>query len=198
MAARKFTLGTVLFGLLFAVALAVFGYGASEWWAGNTPSATPPQDSPSASASDLIVSEAAKPVPDKPFIDAHGVAHTLADYKGKYVLVNFWATWCGPCKVELPALQALKATLGDKLTVMTISLDTDPALAVAYLDNKGLNGLDRFADPDLGLATAIGANELPTTLLIDPESNIIGRHVGSAEWDRQEAIAALEKIVAKS
>lgn len=196
MAARKFNIGAVLFGLLFLVALAVLGYGAFEWWAGNTPSVPPPQDSPKASASELIVSEPAKPVPDKPFIGADGAMHSLADYKGRYVLVNFWATWCGPCKVELPALQALKASLdGDRLAVVTISLDNDPAQAAKYLADKGLTGLDRFADPDLGLATAVGANELPTTLLIDPDSNIIGRHTGGAEWDSPDAIAALDKII---
>ena len=199
MAARKFNPGTALFGLLFVVALAVLGYGAYQWWAGNTPSATPPQDSPAASASDLIVSEAAKPVPDKGFTDAEGGMHNLADYKGRYVLVNFWATWCGPCKVELPALQALKAKLGgDRLAVITISLDNDPAQAAAYLAGKGLTGLDTFADPDLGLATAVGANELPVTLLIDPESNIIGRHTGGAEWDSPAAIATLQALIGKS
>jgi thiol-disulfide isomerase/thioredoxin len=199
MAARKFNPGAAFFGLLILLALAFLGYGVYQWWAGNTPSVTLPQDSPAASSSELIVSEAAKPVPDTAFTDAKGSSHRLADYKGRYVLVNFWATWCGPCKVELPALQALKAKLGgDRLAVVTISLDRDPAQAVAYLADKGLTGLDSFADPDLALASAVGANELPTTLLIDPESNIVGRHTGGAEWDSPEAVAALQKIIKTS
>jgi thiol-disulfide isomerase/thioredoxin len=198
MAARKINLGTVLFGLVILVALAVLGYSAFQWLAGNTPSQTPPQASPAAAASDFIVAEGPKPVPEDAFVDPDGGSHKLADYKGKYVLVNFWATWCAPCKVELPSLERLKAKLGsDKLQVVTISIDKSPDLAAKYLTGKGLTGLDSYADPSLDLSTALGANEIPTTVLIDPDSNLIGHHTGGAEWDSPEAVAALEKLIAK-
>jgi thiol-disulfide isomerase/thioredoxin len=197
MAARKFNWGTALFVLLVLIAIAALAYSALHEIGGNTPSAVPPQESPAAAASDFIVSEPAKPVPEKAFTDADGGSHKLSDYKGRYALVNFWATWCGPCKVELPSLERLKAKMGGKLAVVTISLDTDPAAAVKYLTDNHLTGLDTYADPSLDLSVLLGANELPTTVLIDPAGNVIGRHTGGTEWDSPAAIAALDKIIAK-
>jgi hypothetical protein len=97
----------------------------------------------------------------------------------------------------LPSLERLKAKMGGKLAVVTISLDTDPAAAVKYLTDNHLTGLDTYADPSLDLSVLLGANELPTTVLIDPAGNVIGRHTGGTEWDSPAAIAALDKIIAK-
>jgi thiol-disulfide isomerase/thioredoxin len=199
MAARKVNWSTVFFALVIVVAIAVLGYSAFQWLAGNTPYPAPSQDSPAAAASDFIVSDAAKPVPDDAFVDLQGGSHKLTDYKGKYVLVNFWATWCGPCKVELPSLERLQTKIGsDDFQVVTISIDKSADLAAKYLANKGLTGLDSFADPSLDLSTALGANEIPTTVLIDPASNMIGHHIGGAEWDGPAAVAALQKIIGAS
>jgi thiol-disulfide isomerase/thioredoxin len=195
MAARKFNWGTALFVLLVLIAIAALAYSALHEIGGNTPSAVSSQDSPAASASDFIVSQPAKPVPDTVFTDAQGGSHTLADYKGGYVLVNFWATWCAPCKVELPSLARLKDKMGDKLKVVTISVDKNADLAAKYLSDQGLAGLDTYTDSSLDLSIALGANELPTTVLIDPKGDAIGRHTGGAEWDSPAAIAALQKII---
>ena len=197
MAARKFNWGTALFVLLVLIAIAALAYSALHEIGGNTPSEVPPQDSPAAAASDFIVSEPAKPAPDNAFVDTDGGAHKLADYKGGYVLVNFWATWCAPCKVELPSLERLKAKMGDQLKVVTISVDKSADIAAKYLSEKGLTGLTSYADPSLDLSVALGADGVPTTVLIDPAGDVIGRHAGSAEWDSPEAVAALEKIIAK-
>ena len=197
MAARKFNWGTALFVLLVLIAIAVLAYSALHETGGNTPSAVPPQDSPAAAASDFIVSEPAKPAPDNAFVDVQGGSHRLADYKGGYTLVNFWATWCAPCKVELPSLARLKDKMGDQLKVVTISVDKSADIAAKYLTEKGLTGLTSYADPSLDLSVALGADGVPTTVLIDPEGDVIGRHAGSAEWDSPEAVAALEKILAK-
>ncbi len=132
------------------------------------------------------------------FTDADGGSHKLTDLKGRYALVNFWATWCGPCKLELPALQALKANLGGTLQVVTVSVDNSAAVAAKYLADNNLTGLDSYTDPSLDLSIALGANELPTTVLIDPNGNVIGRHTGGAEWDSPAAIATLQKIIGKS
>jgi len=198
MAARKINYGAALFGLLIVIALAVLGYSAFQWLAGNTPSAVPPQESPAAAASDIIVSQQPKPVPDKTFTDDAGGTHRLTDYKGSYVLVNFWATWCAPCKLELPSLAALKSKFsGNQLKVITISVDKSPAIAAKYLAQNGLTSLDSYTDPSLDLSIALGANALPTTVLIDPASNVIGRHVGGTKWDEPSAVAQLKKIIAK-
>ena len=198
MAARNFNWGTALFGVVVVVALAVYGYSALNEMGGNKPSEVPPQESPAASASDLIVSEQPKPVPDTVFTDADGGSHKLTDFRGRYTLVNFWATWCGPCKVELPALQALKETMGNTLQVVTISVDKSADVAAKYLADNGVAGLDTYTDPSLDISIALGANELPTTVLIDPSGNVIGRHTGGAEWDSPSAVATLKGLIGKS
>ena len=199
MAERKITSSGVLFGLVVVFALGVLGYGARQWWAGNTPYPSGSQGGPTAAATDFIVSEAAKPVPDDAFTDPNGGSHKLTDFKGTYVLVNFWATWCAPCKTELPSLERLKVGVApDKLKIITISIDKNAEIAAKYLAAKGMTDLDSYADPSLDLSTALGADGVPTTVLIDPDSNVIGRHVGATEWDNPKMVAALTEIISKS
>ena len=199
MAERKITSSGVLFGLVVVFALGVLGYGARQWWAGNTPYPSGSQGGPTATATDFIVSEAAKPVPDDAFTDPNGGSLKLTDFKGTYVLVNFWATWCAPCKTELPSLERLKARVAPgKLKIITISIDKNAEIAAKYLAAKGMTDLDSYADPSLDLSTALGADGVPTTVLIDPDSNVIGRHVGATEWDNPKMVAALTEIISKS
>jgi thiol-disulfide isomerase/thioredoxin len=199
MAEGKKTSSVFFFGVVVVAALVVLGYGARQWWAGNTPYPSGSQGGPVAAATDFIVSEPSKPVPDASFTDPGGGMHKLTDFKGTYVLVNFWATWCAPCKTELPSLARLKAAVApDKLKVVTISIDKNAQIAKKYLASKGLSDLDSYTDSSLDLSTALSADGVPTTVLIDPDSNIIGRHVGATEWDSPDMVAALTKIISKS
>src|SRR5215468_10081572 len=88
-------------------------------------------------------------LPDLAFNDAGGVPRKLADFRGRTVLLNLWATWCVPCRKEMPALEALQAKLGDdKFQVVAVNIDTrNPDKPKAWLDEVGIRGLDYFADP---------------------------------------------------
>ena len=123
------------------------------------------------------------------FQDASGTEKTLADWRGKVVLVNLWATWCAPCRKEMPALDRLQKELGSsKFEVVAISIDrTGLAGARKFLDETGVKNLALYADPTTKLSSVLRAVGLPVTVLIDAEGREIGRLVGPAEWDSEDA-----------
>lgn len=132
-----------------------------------------------------------KPVPEIEFNDADGVVRTLKDFEGKYVLLNVWATWCPPCRKELPDLQALQETLGgDTFHVVALSTDTGKILNVRQLyDELGLDKSEIFIDETGTAMRKLGIFAMPTTLLIDPLGQEIGRKPGPADWDSEGAIS---------
>jgi len=136
----------------------------------------------------LAVSHKAFRLPDLAFKDAEGRARTLAQWRGRTVLLNLWATWCGPCRKEMPALDALEKDLGGpNFEVVAVNIDTrDPEKPLAFLKEVGVTRLAYYADPsaktfqDLKLAgKAFG---MPTTLIVDPSGCEIGEMAGPAEW----------------
>jgi thiol-disulfide isomerase/thioredoxin len=153
------------------------------------------QDAPQ----NLILYAAPKPVPDLNFQDAAGKPLRLADFHGKVVLLNLWATWCVPCRAEMPTLDRLQAQLGGAgFEVVALSIDRSGMKAVDPFFHKiGLAHLARYLDPSGEAAGHLGLLGLPTTLLIDPEGRELGRLVGPAEWDSTEMIAFLRKVVAR-
>jgi thiol-disulfide isomerase/thioredoxin len=142
-------------------------------------------------------------VPDLTFVDASGQSHTLADWRGRTVLLNLWATWCVPCRREMPALDALEAKLGsERFEVVAINIDPhDAKKARAWLDDNGVKRLGYYADQDgkalKGLKLIGRAFGMPTTLLIDPAGCEIGTMAGPAEWASDDGLrlitAALER-----
>jgi thiol-disulfide isomerase/thioredoxin len=144
--------------------------------------------------SNFIIHAVAKRVPDISFSD--GVAHALSlnDFRGKTVLLNIWATWCGPCRKEMPALDRLQARLGgDGFQVVTLSMDRGgPGVVQKFYAETGIRHLAVFIDATGRTASTLGLIGLPGTLLIDPEENEVGRLIGPAEWDSPEMIAFLE------
>lgn len=117
---------------------------------------------------------------------------TFSDFRGKALLVNFWATWCAPCVRELPSLGALQAQLGgEDFEVVAIAADVrGPEAAARFLERLEVRNLKLYADPRLRLMSEIGgANVLPVSILIDREGREIGRIVGEADWTSPEAIA---------
>ena len=137
-------------------------------------------------------------VPDLRFEDADGHSRSLADWRGRLVLLNLWATWCVPCRKEMPALDALEAELGGAdFHVVAVNIDTrDPDKPRAFLRDTGIRHLAYFADrsarifQDLKLAGwAFG---MPTTLLVDPRGCTLAFLAGPAEWSSADAVRLVE------
>ena len=141
-----------------------------------------------------------KPLPDLAFTDANDKPVKLADYKGKTVLLNFWATWCAPCVKEMPSLDKLQAEMGkDKFVVLPLSLDgpSKPKVAPFYADRK-LANLGIYFDKGKKALGALDISVLPTSVLVDPEGREIGRMEGDADWDKPEAVALMKAVVDKA
>jgi len=129
------------------------------------------------------------------FEDAAGKQLTLSDFSGKWVLLNFWATWCAPCVEEMPSLDSLQAQLGsDRFQVVAISLDKNGRVpAQDFLGRIGAKNLGFYIDPSARAGVAAGVTGMPTTFLIDPQGRKVGVFVGPADW---AAPAARNLIVA--
>jgi thiol-disulfide isomerase/thioredoxin len=142
----------------------------------------------------LTVAEKPFRVPDVAFQDANGKRHTLKDWRGKIVLLNLWATWCVPCRKEMPALDALEGKLGSPdFQVVAVNIDTrDPEKPKTWLKEVGISRLAYFADPDAKVfqdLKAVGrAFGMPTTMLIDRQGCEIGTMAGPAEWASDDAV----------
>ena len=137
-------------------------------------------------------------VPNLAFQDAAGKPLTLENWRGRTVLVNLWATWCVPCRKEMPALEALEKKLGGpNFEVVTINIDTrDPEKPKAWLKEVGITQLAYYADPNAKTfqdLKAVGrAFGMPTTLLIDPQGCELGTIAGPAEWASDDAVKLIE------
>jgi thiol-disulfide isomerase/thioredoxin len=143
-------------------------------------------------------------VPDLAFKDADGKALTMASFRGRTVLLNLWATWCVPCRKEMPTLDALQGKLGAKdFQVVAVNVDTQhPERPQAFLKEIGVKNLTYYADPsaeafqDLkSIGRAVG---MPTTLLVDPQGCEIGSIAGPADWASPDAVKLIEAALGKS
>ena len=145
----------------------------------------------------FTLSKEPKPLPELAFTDAEDKPLTLAGYKGKAVLLNFWATWCAPCVKEMPSLDRLQAEMGkDKFVVLPLSLDgpSRPKVAPFYADRK-LANLGIYFDKGKKVLGALDVSVLPTSILIDAQGRELGRLEGEADWDKPEALALMKAAV---
>ena len=138
-----------------------------------------------------------KPLPELAFNDADDKPLKLADYKGKIVLLNFWATWCAPCVKEMPSLDRLQAEVGkDKFIVLPLSLDGPSRPKVApFYDDKKLSHLGVYFDKGRKAMQALDVSILPTSILIDAQGRELGRLEGEADWEKPEALALVKAAV---
>ncbi len=139
-----------------------------------------------------------RPVSDGEFMLADGAGTgTLADYRGKYVLLNFWATWCAPCRKEMPMLSALQDEFGgDAFEVVTLATGRNSPVGIQkFFDEIGVTNLPRHQDPKQAIARDMGVLGLPITVLIDPEGNEIARLQGDADWNSESAKSILAAIL---
>jgi len=118
---------------------------------------------------------------DSVFISPDGKRVRLADFRGKPVLLNLWATWCAPCVKELPTLDALAGKLGDRVTVLAVSQDMDPAKVAPFVAARRLTRLAPYTDPEMGLSLGYRVN-LPTTILFDAKGHEVWRTSGEMDW----------------
>lgn len=121
---------------------------------------------------------------------------SLDQYKGKYLLVNFWATWCGPCKMEMPSLEALYQRFKTKeFDILAISNDMFGKMVVApYVKANNLS-FTILLDKQLKVSYQFGVVSLPTTFLIDPQGNIIGAKQGAENWAEPETLLYFEQLL---
>ena len=133
------------------------------------------------------------------FTDFKGGKRALSDYAGKAVVLNFWATWCAPCVREMPALDRLRAALEtDGIEVLALSSDRGGVAVVEkFFSANGIENLPITLDEGLRSARALGVRGLPTTVLIDADGYDVGRLVGAAEWDSQDALTLIRGCFSK-
>ena len=141
---------------------------------------------------------------DLAFNDAAGKPTTLAAFEGKVALLNLWATWCAPCRREMPALDRLQAALGgDDFAVVPVSVDTaDPARPAEFLDSIGIQNLPLYTDRSTEIFAALKrrglALGLPVTVLIDRNGCHLGHMNGPAEWDSAEGVRLIEAAIGRT
>ena len=136
-------------------------------------------------------------ISDVPFSDPSGQEFTLADWEGKYVLLNFWATWCAPCRKEMPALNALQADYqGDDFDVVTIATGRNDLTGIKkFFEETDVDVLPILLDPRSKLSRDMAVLGLPVTVIIDPEGNEIARMRGDAEWAGESGRAIIEALI---
>jgi thiol-disulfide isomerase/thioredoxin len=147
----------------------------------------------------FLVHGAPKPLPDIAFRDGEGNARSLEDFRGKVVLLNIWATWCTPCRREMPTLDRLQGALvGKDFEVIALSIDRAGAGPVGkFYGDIGITRLATYIDVSGKAVRDVGAPGLPTTLLVDRKGREAGRLVGPAEWDSPAMMTFIRNRIAK-
>ena len=170
----------VLMGLMLALAEPAFAQGALQGF---------------------VVHPQPKLAPEIHFQDKNGRPLTLAEFKGKVVLLNIWATWCAPCREEMPTLDRLQAELGGAdFEVVALSIDRGGVDAITkFFAEVGVQHLAIYLDSTTEASSALGAVGLPTSLLIDRDGTEIGRLIGPAKWDSPEMVEFIRsRLIKKS
>lgn len=144
----------------------------------------------------LALHEAPRPVPEIA-IDGPDGPVSLADFNGELVVLNFWATWCAPCRHEMPALSALQTALeGKPGRVVTVATGRNPEGAVTrFMEEIGVENLPIYRDPKQQLARNMGVLGLPVTVILDGAGQEVARLTGDAEWDSPSALAIIEALL---
>lgn len=136
-------------------------------------------------------------IADVAFLDRDGKDLRLSSFKGRVILLNLWATWCAPCRKEMPSLDRLQKELGsDAFEVVALAVDrTGLEAAGKFLAETKVTSLKLYADPTTRSGSALKAVGMPTTILIDKEGREIGRLSGPAEWDSQAAKELINSVL---
>lgn len=131
-------------------------------------------------------------LPDAPLRGLRGDFHRLAETRGRPLVINVWASWCGPCRAEMASLERLSRLAPDKLKVIGVSTDDDANLAREFVARAGVS-FPSYHDADQNLERRIfGAAAIPVTLVVDAQGKIVQRVVGAREWDSLQSVALIE------
>ena len=146
-----------------------------------------------------IETAAPQPLPPLVFETLDGQPASLADFAGKVVVLNLWATWCAPCREEMSSLDRLQARFADRdLVVLALSVDrAGPERVQKFLDEVGVTHLHVYRDPKAAATRAVRVPGLPATILVDRKGQEVGRVLGIAQWDGPAAVAAVDKLLAE-
>lgn len=179
----------LLSALLYTALLGVANLGAAQ--------DADPADLRTGDMRKLVFHPAPVATTDVPFTHEDGRDMVLADLAGRYVVLNFWATWCAPCRVEMPHLSALQSDLGgDNFEVVTVATGPNPLPAMErFFDEIGVENLPLHTDARQRFARAMGVLGLPVTLIIDPEGREIARMQGEADWSSPSAVAIITALL---
>lgn len=144
----------------------------------------------------LALHDAPVTIPEVVLLDAQDGEHSLADYKGKWVVLNFWATWCAPCRREMPSLERLQAAMPE-LAVVPVATGRNAVEGIErFFEEAGVKTLPILRDPKSELARGMGVMGLPVTVILNPEGQEVARLIGDAEWDSDSAKAVLGALMA--
>ncbi len=156
--------------------------------------------SPAEAPAGFVVHDEPLELPNITFQDGAGNTRQLAEFRGRVVLLNVWATWCGPCRHEMPTLDRLQAALGGAdFEVAALSIDRAGIEVVrAFYGEIGIEHLEIYIDRHGGAMNELALVGLPTTLLIDRSGREIGRLIGPAEWDAPELLEFLRGRVTEA
>ena len=165
---------------------------------GDTPKAGPLQALAVGKMAKFTAKPEASPLSDLPFTNPEGTEITLTAFDGKVILLNVWATWCAPCRHEMPDLEALNRDMqSDDFQVVILSMDRGGKEASQkFLDEIGVTSLKPYLDPTGKFSRSIGVLGLPVTLLIDRNGRELGRLVGPAEWNSPDAKRLISEALA--
>jgi thiol-disulfide isomerase/thioredoxin len=153
--------------------------------------------SPSSHAFKFSFFDQPRSVPELRFVDGDNRSLSLEDFRGRPILLNIWATWCVPCRKEMPAFDRLQGAFDkSELLVLPLSIDRQGAAVVKpFYQELGLKSLGIYIDQSGKASSELNTVGVPTTLLIDREGREIGRKIGPAEWDSAEVIAVMREHV---
>ena len=144
----------------------------------------------------LALHDAPVTVPDAVFLDAEDGEHALSDWKGKWVVLNFWATWCAPCREEMPSLLRLQQAMPE-LVVLPVATGRNAVEGIQrFYDEAGVSALPVLRDPKSEFARAMAVMGLPVTVILNPDGAEVARLIGDAHWDSENAQAVLAALMA--
>jgi thiol-disulfide isomerase/thioredoxin len=144
----------------------------------------------------LALHESPVAIPEAGLVDAEDAPRSLAEYRGTWVVLNFWATWCAPCREEMPSLDRLQAAMPE-IAVVPVATGRNAVAGIErFFEEAAIQNLPVLRDPKSELARGMAVMGLPVTVILNPEGQEVARLIGDAEWDSASAKAILAALVA--